>query len=278
MKLHLGYLGFDYGHLDDLLPELAYREEIDISSELVPPGRILDDHFFEELISNDLNDDIHEYVYQTYEDIMNNVIAEVTLAPKAQYNLQEVLDIITKEATSQILDETKNTHMLCVVTDDEKELYRSEYDLHAFLEYWVRNREETEQGNIDAGRAMIEGTEQFIDDGLWQYSWIQVGEKKKALMWFGLKGEKPEEGWILNIEPDSNTGKTWQDYWFNNEWENRVPDDDGMLDYWMGMECGDYLPPMEEVLETCPIEVSHQDDYDSLTGKIICLLESIDEQ
>lgn len=88
MKLHLGYLSLDYGHLDDLLPDLAYREEIDISSELVPSGRILDDHFFEELISNDLNDDIHEYVYQTYEDIMNNIIAEVNRVELSVNTLQ----------------------------------------------------------------------------------------------------------------------------------------------------------------------------------------------
>ena len=44
------------------------------------------------------------------------------------------------------------------------------------------------------------------------------------------------------------------------------------------MECGDYLPPMEEVLETCPIEVNKQDDYESLTGKVISLLKSMDEQ
>ena len=275
MKLHLGLLGFDYSHLEDLLPDLAYREEIDISPDLVPPDHILDNHFFEELISNELSDDIHEYIYRTYEDIMNDVIAEVTLAPKAQYHLQEVSDIIIKEATAQILDETENTRMLCVFTEDEKELYRFEYDLISFLEYWVRNREETEQGNIDAGNAMIEGTQQFIDEGIWQYAWTRAGETKKALIWFGLEGEKPEEGWVLNIEPDPDTGKTWQDYWFNNDWENRVPDDEGMLDYWMGMECGDYLPPMEEVLETCPIEVNKQDDYESLTGKVIRLLETI---
>lgn len=274
MKLYVGYFTFEYSHLDNLLSDLAYKDEIDISSELIPSDCMLDDHFFEKLISNDLNDDIHEYIYRTYEDIMNSVIAEVTLAPKAQYHFREVSDIIIKEATTQILDETKNTRMLCVIMDDEKELYRSEYDLRAFLEYWVRDREESEQGNIDAGHAMIEGTQQFIDEGMWQYAWIQVGETKKALMWFGLEGEKPDEGWVLNIESDPDSGKNWQDYWFNNDWENRVPDDNGLLDFWMGMECGDYLPPMEEVLKNCPIEVDEQDDYESLTGKVIRLLES----
>lgn len=274
MKLHLGYLTFDHTQFDHLIPELAYREEIDIPPEMIPSECLFDENFFCKLISADLNDDIHEFIYRTYEDIMNDVIAEISLVPKSRYSLVEVQEIIEKEATDRILNETSNTHMFCVFADHENELYRFEYGLHSFLKKWVSDREEAEQGNIDAGSAIIRGTKQFMDEGLWQYGWIREGEIKKALMWFGLKGEKPEEGWILNLKTNQDTGRTWKDSWFDNEWMDRVSDDGGMLDFWMGMECGEYLPPMDEVLKTCPIAVDEQDDYESLTRKIITLLDS----
>ncbi|MCR4883405.1 MAG: hypothetical protein K6A68_07535 [Clostridiales bacterium] len=107
---------------------------------------------------------------------------------------------------------------------------------------------------------------------------IEGKTKAKApKMWFGLSGKAPEEGWILNIEEDHENKNSWTDFWFCDDswedWKNRVPDADDIFLTWMTAECDLALPSLEEVLESCPIEVDDQDDYDSLTAKIAALLE-----
>lgn len=111
--------------------------------------------------------------------------------------------------------------------------------------------------------------EQFVASASWQFDWKYEGENSKPIMWFGLCGEKPEEGWILNLEDNSETEFKWKDFWFPSDpWLNRVPDADESYLAWMETECCSYLPSLEDILKTCPIEVRKQDDYETLTQKI----------
>ena len=272
MKFIMGYVGNNYNLVDISLSDLAYCEEIEVLPELIPSDQLLDDAFFENLISTDLDNDIQEYICHSYENILDDIILSVSLSPKSQYSLEEVSSFIIEETKQQLLDETVNTHLVCLFINDKQVLFRSEYDLHAFLKKWVMDRENGEQSYIDAGHAMIQGTEQFINESVWQYAWLPIGETNKAIMWFGLKDDMPEDGWILNRETDLVTGETWHDYWFNNDWASRVLDDGDILDYWMGMECSDYLPSRAEALKSCPVVIDEQDDYESLTEKVAELL------
>ena len=67
----------------------------------------------------------------------------------------------------------------------------------SYVEDMVNSREDDCQSSIDVGEAMIKGMEKYVASASWHYDLISEDEKKKPVMWFGLDGEKPEEGWIL---------------------------------------------------------------------------------
>ena len=149
----------------------------------------------------------------------------------------------------------------------------------SYVEDMVNSREDDCQSSIDVGEAMIKGMEKYVASASWHYDLISEDEKKKPVMWFGLDGEKPEEGWILNIEDNPDSGTSWKSFWFaDDQWENRVPDADSVFLIWVETECDLYLPSLEDVLKTCPIDVNKQDDYEALTRKITNLIQERDKK
>ena len=205
------------------------------------------------------------------------MINSISFPPKARYYLSESYEEFRNLALTEARKIAQNYHAIYVFSDDEqnKELFSSELDLVCLMEEWVNNREDDCQSSIDVGEAMIRGIEQFVVSASWQFEWKYEGENNKPIMWFGLRGEKPEKGWILNLEDNSDTEFNWKDFWFPSDpWLNRVPDADESFLAWMDTECCSYLPSLEDVLKTCPIEVCEQDDFETLTRKIESLFKS----
>lgn len=162
--------------------------------------------------------------------------------------------------------------------DNNEEIFRSDLDLESMMVDWVSNREGDDGESIRVGQAMINGMEKYLSVASWHSGWIAGCYGLKPIMWFGIDGEKPEEGWILNDCDNLEAGSTWSTFWFCDEpwddWKNRVPDaDDGFLT-WMTMECDMSLPKLADALKTCPIEVDEKDDYERITKKIKTYIDS----
>lgn len=191
------------------------------------------------------------------------------------YYLSEAYEEFTMLALIEARRIAQKYRAIYTFIDDEKneELFKSDLNLTQLMEDWVNNRETDCQSSVDVGEAMIKGMEQFVASASWHCDWIYEGEKKRPFMWFGLNGEKPEEGWILNLEDDPDAETTWKDFWFPDDgWTNRIPDADSIFLTWMEAEVGDFLPSMEDVISTCPIEIDEADDYRALSEKIANIL------
>ena len=252
--------------------------EISCSPKLIPSDQVMDKAFFEAFLMDKLSDEVCEFFYEEFNDILGDVINSISFPPKARYYLSEAYKEFTMLALTEVRKIAQKYRAIYIFTDDEKneELFRSYLNLIQLMEEWVINRETDCLSSADVGEAMIKGMEQFVASASWHCDWIYIDEKKKPIMWFGLNGEKPEEGWILNLEDDPDEGTTWKDFWFPDdpdyEWTNRVPDADSGFLTWMEGEIGDFLPSMEGVMSTCPIEIDEQDDYRTLSEKIASIL------
>ena len=243
--------------------------------ELIPSVPVMDGAFFKDFLMDEFSEEAWDFFNTEFGDILCDMISSISFPPKAKYFLSNAYDEFRKLALTEAKNTAKKYRAIYIFTDDEKnrELFRSELDLSDMMVKWVNNREDDCQSSIDVGQAMISGMEQFVASASWHYAWKYDGENKEPVMWFGLKGEKPEEGWILNLEGNSDTDFTWKDFWFSdNQWTNRVPDADSIFLTWMEAECAMYLPLLQNVLSICPIEVDEQDDYRTLSLKIANLL------
>ena len=249
--------------------------EISCSPELIPSDQVIGKAFFEAFLMDKFSRKVSEFFIEEFRDILYDVIDSVSFPPRARYYYYEVREELVKRVLPEVRKLEHMYHAIYIFTDEEKneELFRSELNLVSLMEDWFNNWELESQSTIDAAGAIKHGIEQFIASGSWHYDWIYEGEQKKPIMWFGLNGEKPEEGWILNLEDNPDTGFTWKDFWFPDDgWTNRVPDADDYFIIWMEDECGDWLPSMMDVISTCPIEIDEQDDYRTLSEKIATLL------
>ncbi len=239
--------------------------------------------FFKDYLWSEFCEEVSDYFNYQFDDY-SELFSTVMLKPKARYSLEESSKIYRKLALNKAREYAQKYRVIYSFTDDEqdKELYRAEFDLKSYLEDVVNSREDDCQSSNDVGEAMIRSMEEYISSSSWHYEWISESDKKKPMMWFGLDGEKPEEGWILNIETDTVNGNDWKSFWFCKDswedWQNRVPDADSVFLTWMTAECGILLPPLEDVLKTCPIKVDEQDDYKTLGQKISDLLLDRDKK
>ena len=239
--------------------------------------------FFKDYLWSEFCEEVSDYFNYQFDDY-SELFSTVMLEPKARYSLEESSKIYRKLALDKAREYAQKCRVIYFFTDDEqtKELYRAEFDLKSYLEDVVNSREDDCQSSIDVGEAMIRSMEKYVSSASWHYDWISEGDEKKPTMWFGLDGEKPEEGWLLNIETDPETGNDWKSFWLCydswEDWQNRVPDADSIFLTWMTAECGISLPPLEDVLKTCPIEVDEQDDYETLTRKITGLPQERDKK
>ena len=285
-----------------LIP-IEFSEEIDIPSELIPSNSIFDACFFNQLLSHDLVSEIEDCILSQLIDNIQDIISSVLFAPKSKYYFYESHEAFEKLLLKKVEEQAAKYQLYCIVIDEnEKEIFQSEYDVRPLLIKYIADRECDCQGTIDVGSAIISSMEQYIELASWHYGLIDhsgqvvlkydwpinnytsfnrllILDRKnlKPIMWFGLEDEKPEDGWILNMEEDSESDRDWKNFWLGRyggeEWLNRVPDaDDGLL-YWMEDETGSYLPSIEDVLKTCPIDVDETDDYATITQKIEDLLD-----
>lgn len=256
-------------------PFKSKPSEIGCTSELVPSDQVMDKAFFEAFLIDKFSDEIGEFFTNEFEDILCDTISSISFPPKARYYLSEAYEEFTMLALIEARRIAQKYRAIYTFIDDEKneELFKSDLNLTQLMEDWVNNRETDCQSSVDVGEAMIKGMEQFVASASWHCDWIYEGEKKRPFMWFGLNGEKPEEGWILNLEDDPDAETTWKDFWFPDDgWTNRIPDADSIFLTWMEAEVGDFLPSMEDVISTCPIEIDEADDYRALSEKIANIL------
>ena len=263
--------------------KIDISKPVSAATEIVCPDALLssgsDNHssFEEKDILEALQGDIEEFLQDELADTLNELLDSVSFEPKARYYLAEAYDDYTKLA----LDKAKKLAKRCWVTyclaDENGFICEGKYNVEPFLKKWVIDREEDCLCSIDVGGAIIRSMEQYVRSASWHYDLIIEKKTKVPKMWFGLSGKAPEEGWILNIEEDHETTNSWTDFWFCDDswedWKNRVPDADDIFLTWMTAECDLALPSLEDVLESCPIQVDDQDDFDSLTAKIAALLE-----
>lgn len=256
-------------------PSESYPSETWCPPELIPSVPVMDEAFFKDFLMDEFSEEVWEFFNSEFEDILCDMISTISFAPKARYYLSDAYDEFRELALTEAKETAKKYRAIYIFTDDEenKELFRSELDLAYLMEEWVNNREDDCQSSVDVGEAMIKGMEQFVASASWHYARIYEGTNKKPIMWFGLNGEKPEEGWILNLEDNPNTETTWKDFWFSDDqWTNRVPDADSGFLIWMEAECAMFLPSLQDVLGTCPIDVNEQDDYQTLSLRIASML------
>lgn len=212
---------------------------------------LLDDEFCEE---------VNELCKTKFWDGFCDGLSEITLQPRARYSYVKSFDEYRELALITIHNMADEFKAIYIFADeDDQILFQGVLDLFSVFERWVDQRLEEEQGNIDIGYAMIRGMEKYIEIGSWHYDWLSDGDERRPIMWFGLEREKPEEGWILNMWDPENE-EVWKGFWYSTDWEIRVPDEERMLSNWMAMECAEYLPSLEEVLKSCPIEVNEQDN------------------
>ena len=244
----------------------------------IPSDPTQNEVFFKDYLWSEFCEEVSDYFNYQFDDY-SELFSSVMLEPKARYSLEESSRIYRKLALDKANEYAHKYRVIYFFTDDElgKELYRAEFDLKSYLEEVVNSREDDCQSSIDVGEAMIRSMEKYVDSASWHCGLISDGKIKKPVMWFGQESESPKEGWILNLdEPNPTTGKDWKSFWLCSDswedWQNRVPDADSIFLTWMTAECGISLPPLEDVLKSCPIEVNEKDDYGTLTRKITDLL------
>ena len=265
--------------LQRIEPYESFVSETWCPPNLVPTDERMDKEFFESFLMDEFSEEVWDYFNTEFDDILSNMIGDISFVPKARYSLEESYGVFRDLALEEARKTAEKYRVIYTFTDEDKkkELFRSNLDLKSMMEEWVNNREDDCQSSPDVGGAMIRGMEKYVSNASWHCKWISDDKGKKPVMWFGLDDEKPEEGWILNTEKDPSTGLNWNDFWFcydsSIDWENRVPDADNVFLTWMTAECDMSLPPLKEVLKTCPIEVNEQDDYSTLTQKIAEFLQ-----
>ncbi len=245
------------------------------NSSISSSGKV-DEECFEKLLSDEFNEEVEGFFDEEFNDILGEAISSIAFPPKARYYIDVSYDEFRELALKKIGEIADGYQAVYSFTDSDKDevLYRSNLDLNAMVEEWVNDREDDCGSSIDVGTAMINGMEKYVASASWHYAWTGEGDHKKPTMWFGLEGEAPEEGWILNLEDNPEEGTDWKSFWFaEDQWINRVPDADSIFLTWMEAECGIDLPLLDDVLATCPIEVSELDDYNSLTQKILEMLK-----
>ena len=260
--------------LQVIKPSESYPLEIWCPPEMIPFVPVMDGSFFESFLMNDFSEEVWDFFNTEFEDILCEMISSISFAPRARYHLSDAYDEFRKLALTEVKRMAKKYRAIYIFTDEDKnnELFRSELDLVYLMEKWVNNRENDCQRCIDVGEAMINGMEQFVTSASWHSAWIYEGTNKKPIMWFGLSGERPEEGWILNVEDDHETGYDWSTFWLCEDswtdWQNRVSDADDVFLTWMTAECDMSLPELASIVITCPIDIDEKDDYCALTQKI----------
>ena len=169
----------------------------------------------------------------------------------------------------------------CLVDSENQVADEGDFDMEPFVRKWINEREEDCLCSIDVGNAVIRSMEQYVNSSTWHAAMLFRGEEQTPVMWFGMPGERPEEGWILNMSNDPETGKNWSDFWFCEDswedWKNRVLDADDVFLTWMTSECDLSLPSLKDVLASCPIPVDMENDYDTLTSRIASYLREYEK-
>lgn len=220
-----------------------------------------------------LNSDIEDFLQEELSNNLFELLESVSFEPKARYELAEAYDEYTRIALAEAKSMAGKCKVAYCFADSENQVVdEGEYDMEPFVRKWINEREEDCLCSIDVGNAVIRSMEQYVNSSTWHAAMLFRGEEQTPVMWFGMPGERPEEGWILNIADDAGTGKSWSDFWFCEDswedWKNRVPDADDIFLTWMTAECDRSLPSLKEVLALCPIPVDEEDDYDTLTSRI----------
>ena len=224
-----------------------------------------------------LNSDIEDFLQEELSNNLFELLESVYFEPKARYELAEAYDEFTKLALAEAKSMAEKCKVEYCFADSENQVVdEGEYDMEPFVRKWINEREEDCLCSIDVGNAVIRSMEQYVNSSTWHAAMLFKGEEQTPVMWFGMQGERPEEGWILNIADDAGTGKSWSDFWFCEDswedWKNRVPDADDIFLNWMTAECDLSLPSLEEVLTSCPISVDVDVDYETLTSRIASYL------
>ena len=262
-------------------PYKSQPSEIWCPSSLIPiPEEEVDKVFLEEFLMDEFIEEIWDFFNEEFYDVLHDMIGGISFVPRARYSLEGSGEEFMKLALEEARKIARKYQVIYTFTDVDKdeELCRSDLDIESMMMEWICSSGGDDGGSIRVGQAMINGMGRFQSAASWYAAWIADSNGLKPIMWFGIDGEKPEEGWILNIPDDHETGSTWSTFWFCDDswgdWVQRVPDADNAFLTWVTVECAMSLPKLSDVLKTCPVVIDENDDYNTLTQKIKAHLDA----
>lgn len=230
----------------------------------------LEDYSQQLITHEELDDMVHKELEADIDDIIFDALYDYMPPLKGHYCLSE-LDIYEK--TEKKIRDKYDAINICAFIGSTK-IYEKRFT--DYIIPLLLNRKTDEAEDYDEGTAISRGLWKFAEKGEWQLSWSPNGKETYdnyvPILWFGIRGGTPADGWILNYEDEK-----WSDFWFPadeiDEWESVVEDcRDGLL-HWMINECGEELPNREKILKKCPVDVDENDDYLCLKKKIITYAE-----
>lgn len=155
-------------------------------------------------------------------------------------------------------------------------------DLKKILHKIIQSRSESEQSYIDTGELILRMLSDFIKQGKWQYGYCTADGKMahditeccEPILWFGMENEEPIRCWSLskNTTLSNSENEEWKWFWFCDfwtyAWDVLFAGDEEYFTTWMFAECGMDEPPIEPILQSCPIELNEEDSNEILLDKI----------
>lgn len=268
-----------------------------------------DEYDFMENVDSLDDDCIKETLSELFSDEINDALGSLKAKPCGFFpNLCELSDYLYNAAHEYISGRMTEIAVYIQESDESgRVVNKQRIDLAKILGQIIEDRRDCEQSFIDEGQAVLFCLEEFLAQGVWQFGLQKNGEfvntnpltwpkpivdsdsiiwqdgtcKLSPIIWFGLRGDKPIDCWVISKKPRMfevldydrpYNVERWKSFWFNHFWTfdwNILFDGKGDSHItWMFAECGMDEPPIDGALTSCPILLAEDDTIDTLSKKI----------
>lgn len=263
-----------------------------------------DGYAFSEELEVELTDDqrLSDVIVDYADDVITDAFQSVIEKAMEQYEPEadgffDIYDITAElyiRADDYIASVASNIHIFADEIDTNGQVAsHMELDAVKILQSLIELRPACEMGYIDAGGCVEQSLVKFVAEGSWHFGlkaddriicdkkewpaprdengktiWDKNGEDLLPIFWFGISGKAPIPIWTIDCNMPENSIAFWFEQHRGYVLEPLLSDPDEGFLIWYLMECGRFVPEVDEIREGCPIDFSADDSADMIARKI----------
>ena len=232
-------------------------------------------------------------VNDEFQDLVDEAIDQFDIGTRGTFDVWSLLEQIVEAGKEFIRSKTSSIIVKVDELDEQDNVLNTfKISLSAILQDQVELRCQDEGGACVAGRFVEHSLFKFVERGQWQFALVRNGEylvdpsewpvpiihnnccvwkfgenEFEPEMWFGVPNQAPLDIWKAKAASEKN-----ESIWFEeDEWSilaKIIGDYDDYFMTWYFPECGNSVPDIDEIKNTCPVSWDANDSDESLKSKI----------